>query len=316
MEKINGQAVIGNLSKRKIEIAAGKRSEIKTGLVLQGGGMRGAYGIGALSALEDEGLTEAFDYIVGSSSGGINGAYFVARQCRDAIKAYIDDLSCRKFVNLSRFGKVMDIDFLIDNVVKDKKRLDLDKVKAAIANTGVILTDIESGKGFEITNRDDGVDYYEVLRGTSAIPVVYNRSVNVAGRRVIDGGVAENIPLLRATSHGCTDILVVLTSLVTRKRLGLRGPLKWFVKMRMAGFPTPIISRILSEDKEFNHVMSMLRGMTAMPKGVRCAVVFPSDPSRLVSRLTTDKRRLDESVKLGRSDMLSTLVARISQIAP
>ena len=95
--------------------------------------MRGAYGIGALSALEDEGLTEAFDYIVGSSSGGINGAYFVARQCRDAIKAYVDDLSCRKFVNLSRFGKVMDIDFLIDNVVKDKRRLDIDKVKAAIA---------------------------------------------------------------------------------------------------------------------------------------------------------------------------------------
>ena len=65
--------------------------------------MRGTYSIGALAALEKEGLTGAFDYVIGSSSGAINGAYFVAEQTRAGIEGYCDNLSNHKFINLRRF---------------------------------------------------------------------------------------------------------------------------------------------------------------------------------------------------------------------
>ena len=47
-------------------------------LVVQGGGMRGVYSMGALAALEEEGLADAFDVVVGSSAGAINGAYLLS----------------------------------------------------------------------------------------------------------------------------------------------------------------------------------------------------------------------------------------------
>ncbi|HIF10380.1 MAG TPA: hypothetical protein EYQ81_11485 [Sneathiellales bacterium] len=91
----------------------------RLGLVLQGGGMRGAYSIGALSVLQDEELQTAFDVVVGSSAGAVNGAYFLASQCQDSIRAYVEELSNKRFINLFRPRKILEIDFLIDEMLRN-----------------------------------------------------------------------------------------------------------------------------------------------------------------------------------------------------
>src|ERR1700754_2635751 len=67
-------------------------------LVLEGGGMRGVVSAGMVAALERLELTDAFDVVVGSSAGAINGAAFLARSGVRASDAYCGPLASREFV--------------------------------------------------------------------------------------------------------------------------------------------------------------------------------------------------------------------------
>ena len=66
------------------------------GLVVQGGGMRGVYSMGALAALEEMGFGECFDHVAGSSAGALNGAYFITGQASYGVETYIHYLSRKK----------------------------------------------------------------------------------------------------------------------------------------------------------------------------------------------------------------------------
>ena len=76
-----------------------RSGELRLGLVVQGGGMRGVYSMGALAALEEAGLRESFDIVTGSSSGAINAAYFLAGQADEAVDLYLRYLNSRECVH-------------------------------------------------------------------------------------------------------------------------------------------------------------------------------------------------------------------------
>ena len=71
-------------------------------LVLEGGGMRGAVAAGMVSALEDLGMSDAFDSIYGTSSGAIAGAMFLARQSTMGVDTYCEDLVNGPFIRYRR----------------------------------------------------------------------------------------------------------------------------------------------------------------------------------------------------------------------
>jgi len=74
----------------------------KVGLTVQGGGMRGVVSAGMLTALDDLGLGRAFDAIYASSSGAINGAYFLTGDAWRRLRIYWDYLTTSRFINLKR----------------------------------------------------------------------------------------------------------------------------------------------------------------------------------------------------------------------
>ncbi|UCE64428.1 MAG: patatin-like phospholipase family protein, partial [Nitrospirota bacterium] len=90
----------------------------KIGLVVQGGGMRAVYSMGALAALEEMGFGQCFDHVAGSSAGALNGAYFITGQAGFGVETYVNHLTHRNFVNPFRVKKVMDIDYLVDHIGK------------------------------------------------------------------------------------------------------------------------------------------------------------------------------------------------------
>src|SRR5579859_3431945 len=82
-----------------------KHDKRKFGLLLQGGGMRAVYSAGAIAPLIEYGLTDAFDHVIGSSAGAINGTYFLGCDINTR-KTYTKDLTNKNFVNLIRPSKV------------------------------------------------------------------------------------------------------------------------------------------------------------------------------------------------------------------
>jgi predicted patatin/cPLA2 family phospholipase len=201
------------------------------GLVVQGGGMRGIYSAGAMSALADAGLADSFSHIFASSSGAINAAYLMSGQTDIVAAGYADHLNkALPFIRYWRLTKLVDIDYLVDSILKHPEfPLDVRAVINSPTILHVVVTDLHSAEAVEITSKDiagwdaSGKVFYELLRATSALPLIYGRAVEIAGGIYVDGGVSDAIPLLRAIAAGCTDITVVTTRNPGFRRTGKRG---------------------------------------------------------------------------------------------
>jgi predicted patatin/cPLA2 family phospholipase len=281
----------------------------KYGLVVQGGGMRGIYSLGALAVLEEAGLSDSFTSAFGSSSGAINAAYFLAGQTREATKAYLRDLAGCTFINYWRPWKIFDIDYLIDHVVKKSRRLDVPSVLGSPTDLHVILTDYMTGKGVVVTSRQLGSRLTEALRATAAIPLLYGRKVRLSTGSYIDGGVADPLPFLRAVEQGCVAVLVIATVSPQLRRVGYSGWRKLLICSALAHYPAALRQRIIVPEDTFNRTMEVLQAGSGTYRRTTFLAIFPSDPTRLVARATTDRTLLEICLEMGRDDMKRCLAA-------
>ncbi len=301
------QTIGQNLIRRKSEIENQIESEIKTGLVVQGGGMRGIYSMAALMAIEECNLSNAFDHVFGSSAGAINAAYLLAEQAELAVTVYLDDISNKNFVDFFRLRKIVDIDFLVDEVLKKHKALDVNKVMNSRALFHLILTDVLTSEATVFTNRDKEFDLMEALRATAALPILYNKIIQVNGRGYIDGGLRDAVPLIRAIEAGCTDIVVVLTREPAFRRHPPNFFLRQIEKPFISSLPKATQNLLLSEDKHFNKTMDLIQYPELSDFTGQIAAVYPSDMSRMVSRTTHDREALLQCALMARNDMRATL---------
>jgi predicted patatin/cPLA2 family phospholipase len=183
----------------------------RLGLVIEGGGMRGATSAGGALALAHLGLAGLFDDVYATSAGVMNAAYFLSRQEDIGISIYFDDLATRTFYNPWRCWKVLDVDYVMEDIVKGRKRLDLDRLRQSPTRFHVAMLDRSTGEGIIVNTGLASESIYTVLHAALSVPVLYNRPMMVAGRPCIDGGLAIPFPLRHAIADGCTDILVLLS---------------------------------------------------------------------------------------------------------
>lgn len=183
----------------------------RLGLVIEGGGMRGSTSAGGALALAHLGLSGLFDDVYATSAGVMNAAYYLSRQEDLGISIYFEDLASRAFYNPWRLWKVLDVDYVMEDIVKRRKRLDLDRLRKSPSRFHVSMLDRSTGEGITINTGLAKESTYTVLHAALSVPVLYNRPVMVAGRPCMDGGLAIPFPLRNAIADGCTDILVLLS---------------------------------------------------------------------------------------------------------
>jgi len=295
--------LIKNILQRNIEIKNGINSEIKTGLVVQGGAMRGTYSMASLMALEEIGIGSAFDHVVGSSAGAINAAYLLANQAKMAVSVYLDDISNKNFIDFARVKKIVDIDFLVDGVLKKNKSINAEQVRLSHSILHVILSEVLSAKPFIVTNKDEDFNLMETIRATAAMPILYNKIIQINGRGFIDGGVTDAIPLLPAINQGCTDILVVLTRDPCFRRKPDGFLINMLKKFFLRNFPKELKEIILTEDREhFNKTMDILESPSNYYPNIRIGLIYPSELKLLVSRTTNDRDKLLKCALMARND--------------
>lgn len=282
----------------------GKNRPTRLGLIVQGGGMRGTYSAGVLDAIARQCGTASFDYMCGSSSGAINASYFLTNQTEDAIAGYCQDLSNKRFINLRRIHNVIDIDFLVDAVIGNSQRLDVEALGHNPITLEALLTRVPDAHGVWFNNRDHWRIWYEVLRATAALPIVYGKEVPVGHERFIDGGLVDPLPIRRAAEVGCTHALVVATVAPDKRRLGFRGVKRMMMSTLTRKLSAPIRDKLLNADTGYNTCMETLAPGHGLLDGTRFAVIRPSDWTRMASRLTNDRSQLEECAKLGQEDGL------------
>jgi predicted patatin/cPLA2 family phospholipase len=181
-------------------------------LVLFGGIMVGVRGAGALVALEELGLTNAFNEIYAMSSGFGNASYFLAGQMPLGATIYYDDMAGRRFLNLLRFWKIADIDYLM-KTMKNTKPL---KVKDILSRNTKLYTMMHNAslagkfEYLEVHNFKED-EYFDILKASSSLKYVAGGKVKIGNNYYqdifTDGALAKFFNKILSTD--ATDILVL-----------------------------------------------------------------------------------------------------------
>ncbi|MDU2236604.1 MAG: DUF6363 domain-containing protein [Fusobacterium periodonticum] len=184
---------------------------MKIGLVLEGGGMRGLFSAGVLDALLE--LKElSVNGIVGVSSGALFGVNYVSKQKERAVrynKKYADD---KRYMGLHSWittGNAVNKDFAFYELPYKLDVFDNETFKKAETDFYVVMTNVESGKP-EYVLIEDAFAQMEYLRATSALPFA-SKIIEINGKKYLDGGISDSIPIDFCESLGYDKIIAVLT---------------------------------------------------------------------------------------------------------
>lgn len=177
--------------------------------------MRGVVSAGSLMTLYELGLKDSFDAVYGTSAGAINCTYFLTGQ-REGVDIYPEDIANKMFIDLRRIvgrdsGPVLDLGFLIDNIMQKVKPLRWDDVIKSNVPLKVVASCLDALGPVVLENFFDEDDLRTCLKASANIPVIAGGPVLHRGRRLVDGAVFESIPFRQAIADGCTHVIVCCT---------------------------------------------------------------------------------------------------------
>ena len=183
----------------------------KSGLVLEGGGMRGVFTCGVLDSLMDRGIR--FPYAVGVSAGACNGLSYMSGQRGRAKFSNIDLLEKHRYIGFRHLltkGNIMDFDLLFHEFPERIIPYDYEAYEANDAHYEMVTTDCLTGEACYLSEKHDPKRIIDIVRASSSLPYVCHIA-KVDGRDMLDGGIADSLPILRARDLGFDNNVVVLT---------------------------------------------------------------------------------------------------------
>ena len=182
-----------------------------TGLVLEGGGMRGVFTCGVLDYLMDRDIR--FPYTIGVSAGACNGLSYASRQRGRAKYSNIDLLEKYNYIGLKHLLKkrnILDFDLLFNEFPEHILPYDYETYFASPERFVMVTTNCLTGEANYFEEKKDKNRVIDIVRASSSLPIVCPIAY-VDGIPMLDGGIVDSIPLQRAISDGYTRNVVVLT---------------------------------------------------------------------------------------------------------
>lgn len=214
--------------------------ERKWGLVLAGGGGKGAYQIGVMKALKEYGLLSQIVEVSGSSIGALNAILFaqndmekieeiwkgiepeeildvsisgtdIVQEIKEkygVIEDFLDSISMDEYLQKAKKEGLCSREGLV-NIIE--KEVDLQKVIDCPQKIYATIAKMESGipvAQYCLLNDKTKEEITQILLASSALPVVYD-AVEINGISYRDGGLADNVPKAPLLADGVQNLIVV-----------------------------------------------------------------------------------------------------------
>ena len=184
---------------------------MKTGLVLEGGGLRSLFSAGVMDVLMENGVR--FDGIVGVSAGATFGCNYKSHQEGRALRynlRFKDDPRYMGFRSLLRTGDLVGAEFSYHIMPQQLDVFDVETFQRDPAEFHVVCTDVLTGE--PVYHRIDSVDDKELdwIRASASMPLV-SRPVSLDGHLLLVGGISDSIPLRFFQRLGFERNVVILT---------------------------------------------------------------------------------------------------------
>ncbi|MCR4862884.1 MAG: patatin family protein [Ruminococcus sp.] len=273
---------------------------MKNGLVLEGGAMRGLFTAGVIDVFMENGIE--FDRIVGVSAGACFGCNYKSGQPGRAIRyntRFAKDKRYCSVRSLIRTGDMFGADFCYHEIPEKLDLFDSEHFANSPVEFFVVCTDIETGKAV-YRRCDKGVgDDLEWIRASASMPLA-SRIVQIGDRKLLDGGIADSIPLRFMEKTGIERNVVILT----QPRDYRKKPAK----------STKLIRRVMRKYPEFvNAAANRYKMYNAELKYVREAeengrafVIAPAEKLP-VGHVEHDPDVMREVYRIGRNTALAVL---------
>ena len=233
---------------------------MKRGLILEGGAMRGMFTSGVLDVLMENGIE--FDGAIGVSAGATFGCNIKSRQPGRAIrynKHFSNDWRYCSLRSLLTTGDLYGADFCYNELPKNLDIFDFDTYRSNPMEFWVVASDCETGK--PVYKRLDTCNDSDLtwMRASASMPAV-SRIVEIDGRKLLDGGITDSIPLAYFESIGYDRNVVVLTQPESYRK----GPnrLMWLMRLILRRYPM-IVKALRDRHLEYNQTTANVRQRAA-----------------------------------------------------
>ena len=184
---------------------------MKTGLVMEGGALRGLFTAGVIDVFMENGIT--FDGAVGVSAGATFGCNIKSGQIGRAIRynmKYCKDKRYFSFWSLLLTGNLFGKKFCYEKIPNELDVFDNDAFEKNPMEFHLVCTNVETGEPvYKKCDRLDG-ENLDWVRGSASLPMV-SEVVEVDGLKLQDGGISDSIPLKYFESIGYDRNVVILT---------------------------------------------------------------------------------------------------------
>lgn len=263
-------------------------------LILEGGGMRGAFTAGVLDEWLEQGLY--FHSVYGVSAGACQACSYLARQKGRGLRLWLESLNDPRFCSLRSLVSTGDL-FGADYNYR-LLPLELDPVDEAAyleggAKLTVVVTDVNTGRPVYLPLKGMREPDMPLIRATASMPLVSNM-VPYAGGLYLDGGVSDSIPVRRAIADGHEKSVLVLTQAPGyRKQPNRAMPL---VRLKYHRYPQ-LVEAMARRHLVYNETLDFIDREAAAGR----LFVLRPDVTPEVGRIEKDPRRLKHLYEIGRA---------------
>jgi predicted patatin/cPLA2 family phospholipase len=275
LASLSGYAASDVLEVVRARADSGSRADgNRLALVIEGGAMRGVYTAGTLLALHLMGMWDKFDNVYGSSAGAVNAAHFLSGMGDQKVDTYYRLLADRRFFNPYRARKIVDIDFFVDEVLTKLRPVEIGAVMRSPTPLWVPVADFATASLVRFHAQAGTYPLLQILKAATAMPVLYNKLVDLGNVRGFDAGFTSPFPLDYALADRNTHILVLLARPADYISKRTRWE-KWWFNNRFAKGDRRINALYGESAASSNRLRRLAHGETAPPDGISIATIAP-----------------------------------------
>lgn len=269
---------------------------MKTGLILEGGAMRGLFTAGVMDVLMEHSVE--FDGAIGVSAGAAFGCNYKSRQIGRVLRYNTRFCSDKRYGGLRvllKTGNIYSTDFCYGEVPVKYDPFDFETYGNNPMEFYVVATDIETGEA--VYHRYEGTEPsgFDWIRASASMPLV-SQIVEIDGRKMLDGGIADSIPVQYFEQLGYEKNVVVLTRPSGYQKE--KNKVLPLIRKKYKAYPK-LVEAMENRHERYNETLGYIRQQEQAGK----IFVIRPEESIPVRRVEKDPERLKAAYEMGRKTM-------------
>ena len=270
---------------------------MKTGLILEGGAMRGLFSAGVIDVMLEQDI--AVDGMIGVSAGAAFGCNFKSKQAGRVLrynKRFCKDKRFCSFYSLLKTGDLYGADFCYREIPETLDPFDKDTFANDPTEFYLVCTDIESGKAvYKQLKKSDG-NAMDWFRASASMPLV-STPVEIGKQKLLDGGIVDSIPVRYFESIGYEHNIIVLTQPTGYQKK--KNALLSLMRIALRKYPNVALAMVRRHEI-YKETLAYIGQLEQQGKAL---VIRP--PVKLeVGHVEHDAERLQQAYDMGRAEAL------------